>query len=304
MVQTPKPAASAKTEELLEPGFMTRIEQLEIISRKIFASKLKGERRSKRKGQSVEFADYRNYVVGDDLRFIDWNIYARLERLFLKLFLEEEDLNVSVMLDLSTSMSVGTPSKGLYAKRVAAAIAYIGLCNLNRVNVYAYTDRIVAELPGVRGRRNMQRVIKLLRETPVEGVSQFTPAAKRFALRHTQKGIVLLLSDFFDKGGFEDGLKYLIGREMDIYVLQVLSPQEVEPELAGDLRLVDVEDEDVAEVTISRPLLNRYKANLEAYCTGLRDYCTQRGVSYLMATTDVPFEQIVMNYLRQRGMLR
>src|SRR4051812_40653536 len=141
-----------RSEELLEAGFMTRIEQLEIISRKIFASKLKGERRSKRKGQSVEFADYRNYVVGDDLRFIDWNIYARLEKLFLKMFLEEEDLNITVMVDVSKSMDFGSPTKALYAKRVAAAMAYIGLCNLDRVNVYAYSDRLVGELPGLRSR--------------------------------------------------------------------------------------------------------------------------------------------------------
>lgn len=291
-------------DDLLEPGFMNRIEQLEIISRKIFASKLKGERRSKRKGQSVEFADYRNYVVGDDLRFIDWNIYARLERLFLKLFLEEEDLNVTILIDVSRSMDFGSPPKALYAKRVAAAMAYIGLCNLDRVNLYAYNDRLVSELAGLRGRRMMQRVIRFLRETPVEGVSRLTPAAKRFATQHTQKGIALMLSDFFDKGGFEEGLKYLIGRGLDIYVMQVLSPQEVDPELAGDLKLVDVEDDDVAEVTISRPLLDRYKANLQAYCGALRDYCTQRGVNYLLTTTDVPFEQIVLNYLRQRGLLR
>ena len=296
--------SAAKPDELLEPGFMTRIEQLEILSRKIFASKLKGERRSKRKGQSVEFADYRNYVVGDDLRFIDWNIYARLEKLFLKLFLEEEDRNVSVLLDVSRSMEFGQPSKALYAKRVAAAMSYIGLCNLDRVNLYAYSDRLVGELAGMRGRRTMQRVVRFLREIPIEGVSLLTPAARHFAIRHSQKGIVMLISDFFDKGGFEEGLKYLIGRELDIYVLQVLSPQEVEPELAGDLKLVDVEDADVAEVTISRPLLNKYKANLQAYCQSLREYCAQRGVSYLFTTTDVPFEQIILNYLRRRGLLR
>jgi len=300
----PAPALSTAKDDLLEPGFMTRLEQLEIISRKIFASKLKGERRSKRKGQSVEFADYRNYVVGDDLRFIDWNIYARLERLLLKLFQEEEDLNITVMIDVSRSMDFGTPSKAMYAKRVAAALAYIGLCNLDRVNVYAYSDRIVSELTGLRSRRMMQRIVRFLRETPIDGVSQLTPAAKRFATQHTQKGIVLVLSDFFDKGGFEEGLKYLVGRQLDIYVLQVLSPQEVDPELAGDLKLVDIEDEDTAEVTISRPLLNRYKANLQAYCQSLREYCARRGVSYLLTTTDVPFEQIVMNYLRQRGLLR
>src|SRR5437868_6517554 len=174
---------------LLDPKFLAQLEQLELVSRKIFMGRMKGERRSKRKGQSVEFADYRNYVVGDDLRFIDWNIYARLEKLFLKMFLEEEDLNITVMVDVSKSMDFGTPTKALYAKRVAAAMAYIGLCNLDRVNMYAYSDRLVGELPGLRSRRMMQRVVKFLREVPIEGVSQLTPAAKRFAMQHTQKGI-------------------------------------------------------------------------------------------------------------------
>ncbi len=304
MAEAAQSAESTPSDELLEPGFMTRLEQLEILSRKIFSSKLRGERRSKRKGQSAEFADYRNYVVGDDLRFIDWNVYARLERLFLKLYLEEEDLNVTILLDVSKSMEFGTPAKALYAKRVTAAMAYIGLCNMERVNLYAYSDRVVAEMTGLRGRRMMQRVVAYLRELPIDGVSHFTPAAKHFAMRHSQKGIALVLSDFFDKGGFEEGLKYLIGRDLDIYVLQILAPQEIDPELVGDLKLVDVEDGDVAEITVSRPLLNRYKANLQAYCQHVRDYCTQRGVGYLMVATDVPFEQVILKYLRRRGLLR
>src|SRR2546430_2082867 len=168
--------AENRSSLLLEPAFMARLDQLDVMSRKLLAGKLKGERRSKRRGQSVEFADYRNYVVGDDLRFIDWNIYARLEKLFLKMFLEEEDLNITVMVDVSKSMDFGTPTKALYAKRVAAAMAYIGLCNLDRVNMYAYSDRLVGELPGLRSRRMMQRVVRFLREVPIEGVSQLTPA--------------------------------------------------------------------------------------------------------------------------------
>ncbi len=304
----PAPTAATPTNQrsdnLLDAEFMTRLEQLEIVSRKIFAGKTKGERKSPRKGESVEFADYRQYVVGDDLRFLDWNIYARLDGLFLRLFLEEEDLNITVLLDCSASMDSGEPAKGLYARRVAAALAYIGLVNYDRVNVYAYSDRLIGALRGLRGRRQANRIIDFLRGLPTDGVSNFSAAAKQFAIQHTQKGIVLVISDFLDKNGYEEGLRYLLGRRVDGYVLQVLSPQEVDPELTGDLRLVDCEDGDHAEITISRPLLNRYKANLEAYCTQLRDYAVRRGMTYLLATTKVPFDQLVINYLRQRGLLR
>ncbi|MFQ5428729.1 MAG: DUF58 domain-containing protein [Phycisphaerae bacterium] len=289
---------------LLDPDFMARLEQLEIVSRKIHASRQKGERRSRRKGESAEFADYRNYVVGDDLRHIDWNIYARLDRLFLKLFLEEEDLSVSVLLDVSGSMDWGEPSKSLYAKRVAAAMAYIGLCNYDRVNLFAYDEKLVAERRGLRGRRMMAQVVTFLDGARASGKSHFATAARQFAMRQSQKGVVLVLSDFLDKGGFEDGFRYLLGRKMDIYVLQVLSPQEVDPELTGDLKLVDIEDEDVAEITVSKMLLDRYKANLQAYCESLRAYCTRRGIAYYLAITRHPFETLVLSYLRQRGLVR
>ncbi|MEK6643230.1 MAG: DUF58 domain-containing protein [Planctomycetota bacterium] len=295
---------NAGTERLLDPDFMRRLEQLEIVSRKIHASRQKGERRSKRKGESAEFADYRNYVVGDDIRHIDWNVYARLEKLFLKLFLEEEELHVSVLIDVSASMENGTPSKALYAKRVAAAMAYIGLCNHDRVNLYAYSDRTTGRMTGLRGRRMTAQAMKFLDEIPVEGGSRFSSAARQFALRHSQKGVVLVVSDFLDKGGFDEGLRYLLGRHMDIYVLQVLSPEEMSPVMTGDLKLVDCEDEEIAEVTISRALIDKYKANVQGHCDSLRAYCHQRGISYLFATTDQPFEALVLTYLRQRGLVR
>ncbi len=302
-IPVPWPAA-ARPEPLLDPDFMARLEQLEIISRKIHASRQKGERKSKRKGESAEFADYRNYVVGDDLRHIDWNIYARLDRLFLKLFLEEEDLNVSVLIDVSGSMDAGDPTKGLYAKRVAAALAYIGLCNYDRVTLCAYNDAIAKFRQGLRGRRLMSQVVSFLESTPLEGKSHFAVAAKQFAMRQRQKGVVLILSDLMDKGGFEQGFRYLLGRDLDIYVIQILSPQELEPDLTGDLKLVDVEDDDVAEITVSKLLLDKYKANLQAYCESIRTYCMQRGAAYFLAITNNPFENLVMHFLRQRGLLR
>lgn len=295
---------AAESADLLDPEFMNRLDQLDLISRKIFAGKMKGERRSKRKGESVEFADYRNYVVGDDLRFLDWNIYARLERLFLKLFLEEEDLHVTILFDVSKSMDWGTPSKGLYAKRVAAALAYIGLVNYDRVSLFAYSDTLRAEQTGVRGRRLMRQVVGFLRGIPIGGTSNFAAAAKQLAIRQRQPGVLIVLSDFFDKGGFEAGLRYLIGRKLDVYAVQILSPDEINPSFDGDMRLIDVEDDDVAEVTVTRVLLDRYKANLQAYCESLRSFCTRRGATYLFTSTEVPFDQLVLNYLRQKGLVQ
>src|SRR5205814_3592063 len=155
----------------LDPQFMARLDQLDLVSRKMLAGKMKGERRSKRRGQSVEFADYRNYVVGDDLRFIDWNIYARLERLFLKLFLEEEDLSLYLLVDVSKSCDFGTPNKAFYIKQVAAALGYVGLVNYNRVHILAMADGVVTESGALRGRTKVNQMISFIDKLKPEGPS-------------------------------------------------------------------------------------------------------------------------------------
>src|SRR5215467_10651282 len=231
-----------QTQPLLEPDFLARLEQLELVSRKIFMGRMKGERRSKRKGQSVEFADYRNYVVGDDLRFLDWNLYARLDRLFLRLFMEEEDLHFYLLIDNSLSMDFGTPTKLHYAKQVAAALGFIGLVNLDRVVVEAFNDRLTQIMPPLRGRRSLWRLLDFLGTLEPGGPSELKRALRTFSLKCSGKGIVILLSDFMDKGGYEDALRYLVARQLDIYAVQILSQEEIEPEVVGDLKLTDVED--------------------------------------------------------------
>jgi uncharacterized protein (DUF58 family) len=291
------------TPKLLDSAFMARLDQLDIVSRKLLAGKMKGERRSKRRGQSVEFADYRNYVVGDDLRFIDWNIYARLDKLFLKLFLEEEDLSLYILLDVSKSIDFGDPNKADYLKQVAAALGYVGLVNYNRVHVSAMSDGIVAETGALRGRRRVAQMIDFIAHLQPSGASHFSEACKRFALAHRQKGVCVVLSDFFIKEGFQTGLRYVAGGRYDLFCVQVLSPQEIQPELTGDLKLKDMEDADTAEVSITQLLLERYKKNLNAYCLSLKDYLTRRGGTYLFSSTAVPFDTLVLNYLRERGLL-
>jgi len=288
---------------LLSPQFMARLDQLDLVSRKLLAGKMKGERRSKRRGQSVEFADYRNYVVGDDLRFIDWNIYARLDRLFLKLFLEEEDLSLYILLDVSKSCDFGNPNKAFYIKQVAAALGYIGLVNYNRVTIAAMSNTVVADTGAMRGRTKVAQMIDFVGKLQPDGSSDLATACKQFALTNRRKGVCVVLSDFFDKSGYENALRYVAGGNYDLFCVQTLSPQEIEPDLQGDLKLKDIEDDDEAEVSITQPLIKQYKANLNAYCLGLKDYITRRGGTYLFTSTAVPFDTLVLNYLRERGLL-
>jgi uncharacterized protein (DUF58 family) len=297
------PVESERKDLLLSSEFMARLDQLDILSRKLLAGKMKGERRSKRRGQSVEFADYRNYVIGDDLRFIDWNIYARLDKLFLKLFLEEEDLALYIIVDVTKSCDYGDPNKALYMKKVAAALGYIGLVNYNRVSVVAMANGIVDETGGLRGRTKVARMIDFINRLQPQGAGNLAVACRRFVLAHRQKGVCVVLSDFFDKGGYENGLRYLSGGKYDLFTVQILSPQEIDPDLQGDLKLRDVEDGDMAEVSITQPLMKQYKANLNAYCLAVKDYITRRGGTYLFASTAVPFDTLVLNYLRERGLL-
>lgn len=289
--------------KLLTSDFMNRLDKFDLLSRKMLAGKMKGERRSKRRGQSVEFADFRNYVMGDDLRFIDWNIYARLDKLFIKLFLEEEDLALYVLIDTSKSTDFGDPNKLMYMKRVAAALGYVGLVNYNRVCVTAMSQNVVADTGGMRGRRRVSGMLDFIDKLEPSGPSDFAVACKRFALTHRSRGVLVVLSDFFDKSGFENGLRYVTGGKYDTFAVQILSPQEIDPPLTGDLKLKDVEDGDFAEVSITGPLIKRYKSNLNAYCLGLKDYITRRGGTYLFSSTSVPFETLVLNYLRERRLL-
>jgi uncharacterized protein (DUF58 family) len=297
----PEPAAR---EPLLSAEFLRKLEVLELVSRKVRAGRMKGDRLSKRKGRGSEFADFRPYAVGDDLRFLDWGLFARLERLFLRLFLEEEDLHVHLLLDLSRSMEFGTPTKLLYAKRVAAALGFIGLVNLDRVTVTGFAEKPLARSPVFRGRPSLSRMLAFIDALEPAGPGDFNTALRTASLTLTGRGVVVLVSDFLDKSGVADGLRYLAARNLDVCAIQVLAKEEIEPEFVGDLKLTDLEDGDEAEVTITAPLLDRYRRALEAFRSGLNDQCTRRGMTFLTTSNQLPFERLVLTVLRSRGLVR
>jgi uncharacterized protein (DUF58 family) len=289
---------------LLDGEFLAKVGRLDLVSRKMLQGRMKGEKRSKKKGRSVEFADHRAYAPGDDLRFLDWNIYGRLDRLMVKLFLEEEDLHVYILIDASASMDYGRPNKFRYAQRVAAALGYIGLINMNRVGVGVFSDKLDHVLRPERGRHNAWKLMKFLEDQKPEGKTDLAAACKRFALEHPRRGVVVIISDFLDRKGYADAIRYFVARRADVFCLQILSEQELDPPLGGDLKLRDMEDQDETEITVSGPLLKAYKKNLSAFLGGLRDFCAQRGANYLTASTALPFDTLVLDYLRTSGLVR
>lgn len=293
-----------KLTELLDPKFMARLDSLDVLSRKILQGKLQGERRSKRRGQSVEFADHRRYVVGDDLRFVDWNVYGRLDQLFLKLFLEEQDLTIHILADTSASMGLGEPAKALFMKKLTAALGYVSLVNNNRLTVSLFGDGIRTQLAHMRGRNYLSKMAELLLTTDCDGFSDFEKACRDAAAGRIGSGITIVVSDFLFKQGYETALRRLVSSRYDLYMVQVLSPQELEPQLGGDLRLLDIEDGDAAEITVSSALLKYYKRNLAAYCSELNDFCTRRGAVYVRTNSADSVESLVLNYLRRVRLVR
>ncbi len=295
-----------KEESILPPQTMAKLERMELVTRKVFRGRMKGERRSHRKGQSVEFADFRSYVPGDDLRFIDWNLFARMDRLYIKLFLEEEDLHVYLIVDDSASMDFGTPTKLRAAQQLAAALGYVGLCRGDRVSVqsFAQPNPLV-----IRGRSSVHRLVSTLQSYKTNPDSDLSKlgihqAVKQFATRSRSKGIVVLLTDLMDKQGYEAALRMLVARELDIFLVHILSPEELEPKLTGDLKLVDCEDEDIREVSISAALLQRYQTTLNAFINEAKSFCNRRSINYISARSDQSTDYMIQNYLRARGLLR
>jgi uncharacterized protein (DUF58 family) len=288
----------------LSAEFVRRLAQLSIVNRRILAGRLRGERRSRKRGISVEFADYRDYAVGDDLRFVDWNIYGRLDRLFLKLFLEEEDRFIYLIVDNSLSMAWGSPRKLDYAARCAAALAYIALADMDRVAVSAISSGGAASLRARRGRSQVWEVFDFLEKTEPAGGTDLAGSCRRFCLENRRRGVVLVISDFLDPAGYEEALKALAARGHEVFAVHLLAREEAEPELAGDLKLVDVESGAPVEISAARGLLRAYRRQLDAFCGALKSFCAGHGIGYLFTTNAVPFEELILSYLRAAGLVK
>lgn len=293
------------TERLFDEAFLRKLERLAILSRRAMAGQLQGERRSPKRGQSVEFADFRPYTEGDDFRRIDWNAYARLERFFIKLFVEEEDLNVHLLVDTSDSMDWGEPNKLRYAVRSAAALGYIALAGLDRVTVTTIGDANgnPGYFPPHRGKGQARALFSFLGSLSANGRTDLSPRLRAYSASAPLPGPLLLFSDLLDDG-WDDGLRALAGRGFDITIIHILSPEEIEPPFSGDLKLLDSETGTVVEVTADYDFLARYRQGLSDWQNELRRFCSARSIHYVPVETSLPFEELLFTWLRHQGVLK
>jgi len=295
---------------LFDSAFLSKLEQLYLLSKKLFRGEHRAERKSRQTGSSLEFADYRNYTPGDDLRSIDWNIYGRLDRLFIKLFEQEQDLHIYFLIDASGSMrwqpeNAPHLSKFDQARKIAASLAYIGLANLDRINIHYFGANLIGDMGLSRGKSQFHKVLEFLRRSPeAEGATALLPSLRTFAARMKRRGLVFVISDFFDPAGYEEGLGILRYNNFDLHLIQVLEPSEINPTQTGDLRLIEAESGAAYEVTANEPLLRQYRAEVTRFLTGLNTFCTERGIGYAQALTDIPFEDLVLRVLRDSRIVK
>ena len=290
-------------EPLLDEEFLARIERLSLLSRATLTGRIRGARRSRRRGFSTEFADHRDYVPGDDIRYLDWNIFGRLDRLFIKLFEEEEDLTVCILVDASRSMNFGDPNKFRYARQVAAALAYIALGTEDRVGIYPFAETLGTPFPPVRGRRNALRLISWLGDLQVGAGTGLLDSMTAFSSAAPGRGMVILISDLLDPAGYTDALRAVAGRRTDVHLIHLLSPEEISPQVAGDLRLVDAEDGESIDVTIGGRILEAYERTVEEFRSGIREASTRFGIQPIFTSTGTPFDELVLGYLRSRRLV-
>ena len=271
-----------------------------LVSRTAVAGGLKGVRRSSKRGQSVEFADYRNYTLGDDLRSLDWNVLARLEKLFVKLFVEEEDVTVHVLLDASGSMATGSPDKLLFGKRAAAALAYVGLASYDRVSVAVLQGRVARRFSAARGTDRIFRVLADLSSVHgAPGATDLASAARHYAAQVTRRGPLILISDLFDPAA-DRAISELAGTRCEVAVLHTLSPDELDPPLEGDLRLVDGETGEGVDVTADLATLDAYRTRLTNWQASLAAACAKRRAAYVPVPSTLPLADLVFAELRRR----
>jgi len=294
---------TGEREYLLPPELLRKLERATIASRHIMIGRTRGERRSARRGTSVEFADYRAYAPGDDLRYLDWNAYARLQRLFLKLFHEEEDLHIYLLLDGSASMDFGRPTKFAWAQEAAAALGYIGLCGGDRVQVFGRAGGRPERSRQFCGRGAALEMFDWLSGLEPGGETDLAGSAKLLLQTRPAPGLTFVISDLLTPE-WEAAISRLAAGKGECCVLQVFAREEIDPPLQGDLRLVDAETGDERELTMGARSHRQYLEARDGFLAAVRAACSRYGFSYLFSASDQELEDVVLRSLRRLGVVR
>jgi uncharacterized protein (DUF58 family) len=277
--------------------FLKKLEYLQVVSRREFAGRNRADRRTPKKGRGIEFADHRQYARGDDFRHIDWKAYKRVNRLLLRLFEEEQDLPIYLILDVSGSMA--EIAKFDLARQIAAALCYVGLVHLDHLTILTFANGLVHESSPGRGTGRIFRVFELLERLEAGGPTDLRESLKAFASRPRPVGLTVIISDFMDPGGFEAGLKILRTLGHDVFAVHVASAADRDPATLGDVRFVDAETGELRDVDVTPRLAAAYAGAWEAHATDLQRFCGRYGMGYVRADAERPFEDIVLQAFRQ-----
>lgn len=298
------PASKKSDDDLFDDEFQRKLDYLALVSKRVFSGRMRAERKTKKSGSGIEFADHRDYQPGDDFRYLDWSVYQRFDRLLVRLFEEEEDLAIYFIIDASSSMGFGDGKKLRYAKRVAAALGYVGLANLDRVSIVSTTDQVMDRMPATRGKARIFKVFRFLRELQPAGHTDLGDAMKTFVAQNKKKGLAVLISDLYDPQGFEKGINVLRYNKFDPFVVHVVDREEAKPKLSGDVLLYDCETGDEREVTITAKVLERFAEAYDKYLADIERFCTSKTVPYIQADVSTPFDELILRVFRRGGFLR
>ncbi|MCS7201877.1 MAG: DUF58 domain-containing protein [Dictyoglomus sp.] len=289
--------------EELDLSLIEKLEKLRLFAKKIKITGTFGERKSPKVGRGSEFADYRNYQIGDELRYIDWNIYARLEKFLIKLFEEEEDLDIHILLDSSLSMKFGKPSKLLYGKELALAFAYLGLSSWEKIRFASFQESINNLVSLERKKESIFNLFRVLKIIKPSGITDINNVLKQYLSWQKRKGVLIVISDFLSPTGYKEGLSLAKYKKFSIYAIQILGEEEINPPLKGDLLLVDCETNEKREVLVDENLIEIYKRELDKFLKELEEFTSNYGIEYLRTVTSLPVEDLLLKYLRSRGWL-
>jgi uncharacterized protein (DUF58 family) len=296
----------AAREPLFEPAFVRALEALALAGRRVPSGRAAGQWRSRTSGSSVEFSDYRTYTPGDDFRRIDWNAYARLERLFVRLYRAEEDLALSVVLDASASMSWGRPSKARLAAQLAGALTFVALQSGDRVDLATCRGPAIGpRLTNLRGEAAAWTAWRVLEGLETEGDTDLNTALATWAGRLRGAGMCVVISDLFSPSGYQQGIDALLARRQDILLIHVLAADELHPpaDLLGEWRLTDAEPAAPLEATITPAVLRAYRRLLRTFIAEASDFCRRRGVTYVQVSSDASVANLVLRTFRTLGVV-
>jgi len=288
----------------IDDEFLKQLEKLKIVTRKSTRNPRRGEYRSWQSGEGFEFLDFRKYQLGDDLRYVDWSVYGRLDKLFIKLFHAEKGQTAHILLDMSRSMGSGKPSKDITAKKIAAALSYICLSNLDKTGLMAFNNHIIKSKPPARGKKQYLEVLKFFQSLKPAEPTDINNSLKEYAAICKNPGIAIVISDFFDPRGYEDGLKALAYRDFDINLIQVMDHEELYWSKTGNLLLNECETGEKKVTFVDQELLTLYRKKINGFIAGIKSYCSHYGMNYFLCDTHIPFEKLLTDYLVEGALFR